>query len=69
MDGIRLSELIAVTALVFAGCASVEECAGTKWKPIGNRKVRVVHWGVIHNHSMGKWDAVMMLTNDFEMVG
>ena len=40
-----------------------------KWKPIGNRKARVVHWGVIHNHSTGKWDAVLKLTNDFEMVG
>ena len=46
-----------------------EQSNNSRWKPIGNRKARVVHWGIIHNHSTGKWDAVLKLTNDFEMVG
>ena len=61
--GILLSEL--------AGCATgtTDGQQQGKWKPIGNRKARVVHWGIVHNHSKGKWDAVLKLTNDFEMVG
>ena len=43
--------------------------ATERWKSIGNRKARVVHWGIIHNHSQGKWDAVRLLKDDFEMVG
>ena len=54
---------------VVAGCRATEEISGPQWKPIGNRKARVVHWGIIHNHSQGKWDAVLKLTNDYEMVG
>ena len=65
--GKRLT-LLAVAVFVF-GCTSIEESAGLQWKPIGNRKARVVHWGIIHNHSQGKWDAVLKLTNDYEMVG
>ena len=60
--GILLCELV-------AGCRATEEISGPQWKPIGNRKARVVHWGIIHNHSQGKWDAVRKLTNDYEMVG
>ena len=59
--------LLAGTLVV--GCTGVGDCTGPQWKPIGNRKARVVHWGIIHNHSQGKWDAVLKLTNDFEMVG
>ena len=62
LAGILLCEFI-------AGCRATEEVAGPQWKPIGNRKARVVHWGIIHNHSQGKWDAVLKLTNDYEMVG
>ena len=53
---------ISAALMIFAsGCASVEpEIAGPKWKPIGKRKARVVHWGIIHNHSRGKWDAVRL---------
>ena len=69
MAGIRLPKLVVLAALALAGCASVEESALPQWKPIGSRKARVVHWGIIHNHSRGKWDAVLKLTNDFEMVG
>ena len=49
------------------GTARTEDAP--KWKPIGNRKARVVHWGIIHNHSYGKWDAVRLLKDDYEMVG
>ena len=57
-------------AKMFAGCATENvETAVPQWKPIGQRKARVVHWGIIHNHSKGKWDAVLKLTNDYEMVG
>ena len=60
---------------VFAGCVSeggprsVVTTGSPKWKPIGNRRARVVHWGVIHNHSRGKWDAVRLLKDDYELVG
>ena len=59
----------------FAGCVSEEgprsvaTTGSPKWKPIGNRRARVVHWGVIHNHSRGKWDAVRLLKDDYELVG
>ena len=62
LAGILLSEIV-------VGCRATEEISGPQWKPIGNRKARVVHWGIIHNHSQGKWDAVLKLTNDYEMVG
>ena len=64
LAGILLCELV-------AGCASGTTSGQQqgKWRPIGNRKARVVHWGIIHNHSQGKWDAVLKLTNDYEMVG
>ena len=52
-----------------AGCATCDTAAGPRWKPIGNRKARVVHWGIIHNHSHGKWDAVRLLKDDYELVG
>ena len=63
LAGILLSEAV--------GCATGTTSGQQqgKWKPIGNRKARVVHWGIIHNHSTGKWDAVLKLTNDYEMVG
>ena len=63
-------KLSAVLVIFASGCASVEpEITGPKWKPIGQRKARVVHWGIIHNHSKGKWDAVRLLKDDFELVG
>ena len=68
MMNIRILAVVALAAL--AGCASCEpEVSGPQWKPIGNRKIRVVHWGIIHNHSQGKWDAVRLLKDDYEMVG
>ena len=39
------------------------------WKPIGKRKAKVVLWGIVHNHATGKFDALMKLTDDYEVVG
>lgn len=61
--------MIGTLSAMLAGCATNSDATGPQWKPIGNRKARVVHWGIIHNHSSGKWDAVLKLTNDYEMVG
>ena len=80
---VRLVSFAALAALI--GCATDDSrefqtvenrsdlnstvCNGPKWRPIGNRKARVVHWGIIHNHSQGKWDAVRLLKDDYELVG
>ena len=40
-----------------------------RWRPIGNRRARVVLWGVVHNHARGKFDAIRKLSDDFEFVG
>ena len=44
-------------------------CAGPKWCPTKNKKVRAVLWGVVHNHARGKFDAMIRLKNDYEIVG
>ena len=56
---------------LFAGCSGADDAAvsGPQWKPIGNRKAKVVLWGIVHNHAKGKFDALLKLTNDFEVVG
>lgn len=61
---------LALVAL-FGGCSRVDDAAmsGPQWKPIGNRKAKVVLWGIVHNHAEGKFDALLKLTNDFEVVG
>ena len=73
-----MKALMIVGVLAVCGCSTwtenrtieqPERSNNSRWKPIGNRKARVVHWGIIHNHSRGKWDAVLKLTNDYEMVG
>ena len=73
-----MKKCVLVGLLAVCGCLSQtenrtieqsEQSNNSRWKPIGNRKARVVHWGIIHNHSQGKWDAVRKLTNDYEMVG
>ena len=59
-------------AAILAGCASQSNDVTVDhafWRPIGNRKAKVVLWGIVHNHAQGKFDAVMKLTNDYEMVG
>ena len=66
---LAMGVLAAMLAAMLAGCSTSPDVSGPQWKPIGNRKARVVHWGIIHNHSSGKWDAVLKLTNDYEMVG
>ena len=40
-----------------------------KWNPIGNRKAKVVLWGIVHNHARGKFDALQKLADDYEFVG
>ena len=39
------------------------------WHPIGDRKARVVLWGIVHNHARGKFDALRKLVDDYEVVG
>ena len=55
-------------ALFVAMGVSAQEKEG-QWKPVGNRKIRVVHWGICHAHSKGKWVAVKNLSDDFELLG
>ena len=55
-------------ALLVATGLSAQSNDG-KWQPVGNRKIRVVHWGIIHNHSKGKWEAVKSLSDDYELLG
>ena len=53
-----------------SGCATGDkETAGPQWKPIGDRKVKAVLWGIVHNHARGKFDAMRLLTNDYEIGG
>ena len=62
--------LVASAALQVAGCATGDrDVAGAHWKPIGGRKAKVVLWGIVHNHARGKFDALLKLTNDYEVVG
>ncbi len=60
--------LIFALALLMATGLSAQECNG-KWTPVGNRKIRVVHWGICHGHSKGKWVAVKNLASDYELLG
>lgn len=55
----------------FTACSCADDAAipGPQWKPIGNRKAKVVLWGIVHNHAKGKFDALRKLTNDFDVVG
>ena len=60
--------IICTLALLLTTGLSAQENNG-KWSPVGNRKIRVVHWGIIHNHSKGKWEAVRKLSDDYELLG
>ena len=40
-----------------------------RWQPIGDRKIRVALWGIVHNHAHGKFDALQKLSDDFEFIG
>lgn len=60
--------LLFALALFVAAGLSAQSNDG-KWRPVGNRKIRVVHWGICHAHSKGKWVAVKNLSDDFELLG
>ena len=59
--------IFALTLLLTTGLSAQGDRGD--WKPVGNRKIRVVHWGIIHNHSKGKWEAVRKLSDDYELLG
>lgn len=60
----------AVLAAVLAGCSAVDPAAtGPQWKPIGKRKAKVALWGIVHNHARGKFDALLRLKDDYEIIG
>jgi len=73
--GIVLHGLLVLPALAECVCEAPGGCAQQgaadcqKWKPIGDRKVKVVLWGIVHNHARGKFEALLRLTNDYEIVG
>ena len=59
-----------VVAMAVAGCVGLDPAeTGPEWKPIGKRKVRVVLWGVTHNHAKGKFDGLRQLPDLYEIVG
>ena len=59
-----------LAAVAVAGCVGTDPAlTGPEWKPIGKRKVRAVLWGVTHNHAKGKFDAMRLLKDDYEIVG
>jgi len=40
------------------------------WKPFpGTKRVRVVQWGMCHEHAVGKFNSLRKLPDDFELVG
>ena len=59
-----------LAAMAVAGCVGTDPAlTGPEWKPIGRRKVRVVLWGVTHNHAQGKFDGLRLLPDLYEIVG
>ncbi|NLG00767.1 MAG: hypothetical protein GX565_11545, partial [Lentisphaerae bacterium] len=41
-----------------------------KWQPFpGTKRVRVVQWGMCHEHAEGKFQSLKRLPDDFELVG
>ena len=66
-------------AFAMAGCVTqeakkVDAVTGATpvvpWKPFkGLKKVRVVQWGMCHEHADGKFQSVKKLPDDFELVG
>jgi len=67
---LRLSS--GAAAFAAAGCAGLDAAGSeAKWapkKPRG-RKVRVVQWGICHEHAEGKFSSLKKLPDDFELVG
>ena len=68
MEGYKKRLILCTLALLLMSGLSAQE-NNEKWSPVGNRKIRVVHWGIIHNHSKGKWEAVRSLSDDYELLG
>ena len=59
-------------AFATAGCAGAATSgAAARWTPKGpaGRKVRVVMWGICHEHADGKFKSLTKLPNDFELIG
>jgi len=63
-------------AFAAAGCTGLKPEAVTgatpcvKWRPFpGVKKVRVVQWGLCHEHADGKFKSLKKLPDDFELVG
>ena len=59
-------------AFATAGCTGVPAAgSAARWTPKGpaGRKVRVVMWGMCHEHAAGKFESLKKLPNDFELVG
>ena len=66
-------------AFAAAGCTTTETKKGdavtratpvVPWKPFPNaKKVRVVQWGMCHEHADGKFKSVKKLPDDYELVG
>ncbi|MBQ7189067.1 MAG: Gfo/Idh/MocA family oxidoreductase [Kiritimatiellae bacterium] len=69
----KLGCLLCLTALswvsVFAADTPAAANGVAQWKPNGRQRQRVVLWGIVHNHARGKFDALLRLTNDYEIVG
>ena len=59
-----------LAAVAAAGCVGTDPAlTGPEWKPIGKRKAKVVLWGIVHNHAQGKFDALRLLEDDYEIMG
>ena len=59
-------------ACATAGCTGLGAAgAGAAWAPRSPRarKVRVVQWGMCHEHALGKFYSLKKLPDDFELVG
>ena len=53
-------------ALTAAGCTAPGAWGGGK---AGGRKLRVVMWGICHEHAAGKFASLKKLQDDFKLVG
>lgn len=64
--------MMGAAAFAAAGCTSVEavgaEAVWSPKKPRG-RKVRVVQWGICHEHASGKFGSLKKIPDDYELVG
>ncbi len=66
----RRDFMLAAAAAAVAGCATDRAAAPGPWAPIRDRKkVRVVQWGMRHEHADGKFGSLKKLPDDFELVG